>query len=306
MIDDLKLIRIFLQVARLGSFAEAARSLRLTPASVTRSVARLEQDVGAQLLVRTTRSVALTAEGAALSDRFAPIVAAFDQASADLHRDRQPDRGTLRISAPLSFGVRLMPPILDRFRLAYPRIDLRITLSDRMSDVMDGRHDLVIRISAPPRDKSTIWRKLCAVPRCLVASPALFARMPQPRHPDDLDPSICLGYTAGDGTETWRLRRASQHRQISAGQSLGADNGDLLADLAANGAGVALLPDFIVHDALAQGRLVRVLPDWQVPQLWLSLTYPAYTALPPLVATFSDFFEASLHDVGGLEFGGRG
>lgn len=303
MIDDLKPIRVFLAVAQQRSFAEAARRLNMTPATVTRIVARLEADLGVQLLVRSTRSVALTADGAAVMARFQGIVAEFDAASAELARARAPDRGRLRITAPLSFGLRVMPQMLAGFRLAYPRVDLQITLRDRREDVMAGDHDLAIRISPPPRDKTTIWRKICVVPRALVASPALLERMATPMRPEDLDPALCLGYAAElDGGETWRLTRKSETRQINAGAGLVSNNGDLLAALAQDGAGVALLPEFIIAKALAEGQLVRLLPDWLPPQLWLSLTYPAYDHLPPLVATFSDYFEAALRDMEGLDF----
>lgn len=302
MIDDLKPIRVFLEVAALRSFAAAARSLSMTPATVTRTIARLETELGQQLLLRSTRQVALTAEGAALVAQFRDIVAAFDQATRDLAQARHPDRGRIRVTAPLSFGMRLMPAILDGFSLAYPQAELQVTLDDRLEDVMEGGHDLAIRISQPPRDKTTIWRKICAVPRCVVASPALFDRYPPPTSPDDLDPALCLGYTSAGSAEVWRFRKGARQRQITAGQMVSTNNGDLLAALVARGCGMALLPDFIVQEGLAEGRLLQVLPDWDVPQLWLSLTYPAYEALPPLVATFSDFFEASLRDVAGLVF----
>jgi DNA-binding transcriptional LysR family regulator len=300
IMDDLRPIRVFLQVAEKRSFAAAAREMSLTPASVTRLVARLEQDLGQQLFLRTTRQVALTAEGAAVVARFRDLLAEFDQARQAIAQARRPDQGRIRVTAPISFALRLMPGIIDAFRVAYPLAQVQITLNDRLEDVMQGEHDLAIRISDPPRDKTTIWRRICAVPRSVVAAPALFDRMPRPVRPQDLDPAICLAY--GAGSEMWRFRQGSRQVSITAGQGISANNGDLLLDLACRGAGAALLPDFISDAALRDGRLERVLPEWSVPGLWLSLTYPGFEVLPPLVATFSDFFEAALRDAGGLDF----
>ncbi|MGY6549621.1 MAG: LysR family transcriptional regulator [Roseinatronobacter sp.] len=302
MMDDLKPIRVFLETAHQRSFAAAARRLGMTPATVTRTIARLERDLGTQLLVRSTRSVALTADGAAVMARLEGLVAAFDTASAELRATHAPDRGQLRVTAPLSFALRVMPPLLAQFRREWPGVDLQMTLRDRLEDVMEGHHDLAIRISAPPRDKTTIWRRICAVPRAIVAAPGLLLQTGQPQRPEDLDPALCLGYASGDATETWRLSRAGQTRQIAAGPGFVTNNGDLLAELAQDGAGFVLLPEFIVAPALQSGALVRVLHEWQAPQLWLSLTYPAYDRLPPLVARFSEHFEQGLRDVDGLAF----
>ncbi|WP_299729494.1 LysR family transcriptional regulator [uncultured Tateyamaria sp.] len=303
--QDIKSIRVFLKVAELRSFAEAARALALTPASVTRIVARLEQDLGQQLFVRTTRQVALTSAGALVAARFMPVVQDFDRVAEEVGQAVRPDHGRLRLNAPLSLGVRLLPDLVSGFRLAYPNIALDISLTDAFVDIVDAPCDIAIRISGPPSDKSTIWRKICKVPRRLVAAPALFARTPRPADPSDLEPAMCLSY-ASDGTpETWVLQHDSgAKRTVRAGAQVISNNGDFLYALAKAGDGIALLPDFIVKDGLARREVEEVLPGWAPPQIWLTLFYPPYEALPPLVATFSDFFEAYMREVAGLDFGG--
>jgi len=300
--QDLKPIRVFLEVATRRSFAAAARDLRMTPATVTRTVAQLERDLGQQLLVRTTRQVSLTAFGAEVAARYRRIVDDFDRATVDLLRATQPHRGRLRINAPMSFGLRVMPRLIDSFRLAYPRIELEVSLSDTLLDVMESAHDLAIRISLPPRDKSTIWRKLCEIPRVAVASPRLFDRHPRPLSPDDLHPALCLAYASSGEEEVWQFRKGQILRRVTAGRMVVANNGDFLTALVLAGSGIAMLPEFIVHDALASGRAEVILPDWSLPQLWLSLHYPPYQPLPPLVEIFSSFFEAFLRDVEGMDF----
>lgn len=158
--QDLKPIRVFLEVAKQQSFAAAARALHLTPASVTRIVARLEDDLGQQLLVRTTRKVSLTSAGALVATRYQSLIEAFDRVAEDLNREMQPFRGRIAINAPVSFGLRLLPSLLERFTLAYPNVDLSIQLTDRLVDIVTESCDLSIRLSAPPTDKSTIWRRL--------------------------------------------------------------------------------------------------------------------------------------------------
>lgn len=300
--EDLKPIRVFLEVAKHLSFAKAARSLQMTPASVTRIVAGLEARLGQQLLVRTTRQVSLTGAGAMMAARFGPLVDEFDATVEDLARNMSPDRGRLRINAPLSLGMRVLPGLIDGFRLAYPRIDIDVHLTDALVDILAEDCDLAIRVSGPPADKSTIWRKICEVPRYLVAAPALFDRVARPEDPDDLDPGVMLSYSAEARRETWELRKDGHARSVRAGGQIISNNGDFLYGLARAGGGICLLPDFLVRDGLSRGEVEQVLPDWTLPSLWLTLYYPPYEKLPPLVATFTDFFEAFIRDVDGMEF----
>jgi len=302
MQQDLKPIRVFLEVANLQSFAAAAKSLGMTPASATRIVAKLEEEFGHQLLIRTTRQVALTSTGALIAARYKPILDAFDKVSEDLEREMQPHRGRLSINAPMAFGLRLMPGLIDSFKLAYPNIDLNIRLTDRLVDIVAEVCDLSIRISEPPTDKSTIWRKLCEVPMRAVAAPSLFERFPRPQTPDDLDPKLCLSYGQTMDSEVWRFARNGMKRTIKAGTTLHTNNGDLLYRAACKGLGIVVLPDFHVSSGLKSGDIETVLPDWKLPPLWLSLYYPPYEALPPLVATFTEFFEAYIADENGFDF----
>ncbi|QXT40888.1 LysR family transcriptional regulator [Gymnodinialimonas ceratoperidinii] len=300
--QDLKPIRVFLTVVELNSFAAAARSLGMTPASVTRIVARLEEDLGQQLLVRTTRRVSLTTAGAMVAARYRPVVADFDQITEEIARAVRPDRGRLSINAPMSLGLRLMPSLVDRFRLAYPNITLEVHLTDALVDIVEERCDLAVRISGPPSDKSTIWRKVCEVPRHLVAAPELFNRVPRPKSPEDLDPAVCMSYSSTGGAESWKLSYGGRNRNVLAGDSVVSNNGDFLYELAKAGNGIALLPDFITSEGIASGEVEAILADWAAPPLWLTLFYPPYEVLPPLVATFSDFFEAHLREATGLNF----
>ncbi|WP_420962914.1 LysR substrate-binding domain-containing protein [Brucella sp. IR073] len=288
---DLNDIRVFLAVARQGSFVAAARQLSMTAPSVTRAVSSLEQRLGVQLLLRTTRQVSLTSAGAVYAARVGPLLEAFDTAAEEVRAEEGEAAGLIRLNAPLSLGQRILPDIISGFRAEHPGIAVSATLTDRFIDIVNDSFDLAIRISEPPRDKSTIWRKICRVRRILVASPGYLAVNGTPDMPDDLDDAACIAYDEEALAEGWELTHAGRTRRVRAGKVLAANNGDLIARLAENGEGVALLPFFIVEEALGAGHLVQILPDWQPPELWLTLYYPPYDKLPMRVGKFSDFFE---------------
>lgn len=292
--EDIRPIRIFLEVARQQSFIGAARHFNLTPSTVTRTIARLEEDLCQQLLLRTTRKVSLTAIGATVAARYRPLIEDLDATTQAITRESRPDRGHLRLNAPLSLGMRLLPDLLAAFRTAYPMVSVTVDLSDHMVDIMDAPFDLSIRISRPPKDVSTIWRKVCVVPRHVIAAPEFLARVGTPQSPDDLRPEHCLSYGDNGTPETWVLSDGTLTRKVRAGDHMISDNGDLLYGLAARGQGMTLLPDFLVADGLASGEVVKVFDNWQAEPLWLTLFYPPYEQFPPLVASFTDFFESYL------------
>jgi DNA-binding transcriptional LysR family regulator len=288
-IQGLKALRTFLLAAEKRNFAQVARELDTTPASVTRTIAALENELGVQLFVRTTRQVALTTDGAVYAARIAPAVKALDEARREMQDAHKSDEGRLRINSPMSFGQRVLPQLLSGFRDLYPRIEVEISLTDQFLDMVEADFDLAIRISAPPSDKFTIWRKICEIRRLLVAAPG--SPWAGVRHPNELPADACLGYSSESRRETWQLANGGVSLTISAGRAISANNGEVLANVAADGAGVALLPTFIVAEHLRTGRLVPILPDLCPPQLWLTLYYPPYQKLPPRIATFSAFFE---------------
>ncbi|MEM7597322.1 MAG: LysR family transcriptional regulator [Pseudomonadota bacterium] len=300
--EDIRPIRLFLEVARQQSFIGAARHFNLTPSTVTRTIAKLEEELGQQLLLRTTRKVSLTAMGATVAARYRPLIEELDATTQTITRESRPDRGHLRLNAPLSMGIRLLPGLLEAFKAAYPLVSVSVGLSDRMIDIMEDPYDLSIRISRPPEDVSTIWRKICVVPRHVIAAPALLDRIGTPDTPDDLMPDHCLSYSSDQMPETWTFTKGGLTRKIRAGDHVTANNGDLLYALAAKGQGMTLLPDFLMAEGLASGHVVKLLTDWQAEPLWLTLFYPPYDQFPPLVASFTDFFETYLQTERAGEF----
>lgn len=293
---ELESIRTFLAVAEQRSFSGAARQLSMTPAAVTRTIAALEDRLGVQLLLRTTRQVSLTSAGAVYAARVAPLARGLADAASDTQEQHGLTSGLIRISAPMSLGIKVLPAVLSQFAALHPQTRVALTLSDGFVDIVEEDYDLAIRISGPPSDKSTVWRKICKVPRILVASPAYLLRHGTPSSPDDLPDFPCLSYGSEAREETWELSKGSSQRRHTAKGGFSANNGDLLARLAVQSEGITLLPRFIVEDALNAGQLVQILPDWAAPDIWLTLYYPPYDHLPLRVATFSDFFEIHVKD----------
>lgn len=287
----LNAIQIFLAVAEHRSFVAASRHLAMTPPAVTRAVSALEAELGVQLLLRTTRQVSLTSAGAAYAARVAPLIKGLAEAAEALHEGHGQAAGLIRINAPMSMGERVLPDVISQFRTLYPQVSLALTLTDRHIDILSENVDLAIRISSQPKDKLTIWRKITKVRRCLVASPRYLAQMGQPQGVEDLTRHCLLSYDAEAGTETWDLSNGPRRQRVIAGDVLSSNNGDLIAKLAVNGEGIAMLPQFIIDEHLQTGALQQVLPDWTPPQLWLTLYYPPYDRLPMRLVTFSDFFE---------------
>lgn len=293
---ELESIRTFLAVAEQRSFSGAARLLSMTPAAVTRTIAALEDRLGVQLLLRTTRQVSLTSAGAVYAARVAPLARGLADAASDTQEQHGLTSGLIRISAPMSLGIKVLPAVLSQFAALHPQTRVALTLSDGFVDIVEEDYDLAIRISGPPSDKSTVWRKICKVPRVLVASPAYLLRHGTPASPDDLPDYPCLSYGSEAREETWELSKGASQRRHTAKGGFSANNGDLLAKLAEQDEGITLLPRFIVEEALNAGRLVQILPDWAAPDIWLTLYYPPYDHLPLRVATFSDFFEIHVKD----------
>jgi DNA-binding transcriptional LysR family regulator len=289
-------IRVFVEVAQRESFAAAARALGLTPSQVTRYVGELEAEVGVRLLTRTTRQVSLSAAGRLYLERAKPILADLTRAEELVRMQHQTLKGEIRVSAPLSFGLRFLPDAISQFRIIYPEVRLKLDLTDRFVDVMKDDYDMALRISGPPSDKSSIWRKIHPAPRVIVASPAYLQRKGRPERPDDLSDHDCLVYAHDNDDGAWDLQEATSgdSRTPKLTTCFICNNGDLIGELAARGEGVALLPRFIVGPHLARGALVEIMTGWKAPEIWLSAFFPPYDHLPAKVATFTSFIETAV------------
>lgn len=293
MIGHLERIKTFMEVASAGSFTAAARAQGGSSSAVTRHIAELEQTLGVQLFVRTTRKVSLTQAGAVYFEKVHPVVSALAVADDGARAQQKALSGALQVSCPLSFGTRFLQHPLTEFAELHPGIDLRINLTDSFVDIIKDGYDMALRISAAPADKSTIWRKICPVPRCLVAAPDYLEQAPALTTPADLTSHRCLSYTNQSDGDTWHLAHNTEEtmRPVRLSPAFACNNGDLLAQMAMAGRGIVLLPRFIVAKAMAVGTLRTVLEDWRAPDIWLTAFYPPYQKLPLATDRFTEVFE---------------
>ncbi|MEL6689780.1 MAG: LysR substrate-binding domain-containing protein, partial [Pseudomonadota bacterium] len=168
----------------------------------------------------------LLARHVPISLRVRPIVESFDAALSETVRENRPDQGRLRITAPVSLGLQVIPEMLDSFKQTYPNIAIDVSFTDTLIDVISETCDLAIRVSGPPKDQSTVWRKLCDVPRRAVASPDFLERVGPLNHPDDLKAPWMMSYSASSASELWEFSSAGLKRSRRAGDSVVTNSGD--------------------------------------------------------------------------------
>lgn len=293
MAGQIERIRVFLRVAELESFAAAARDLGVSRSIVTRYVGELEDELGVQLLVRTTRKVSLTVAGQVYLDRTRPLVEDLDRARDLVKQQQDTLSGDLRISAPVSFGQRFLPGILHEFHLAHPDVQVKIEMTDRFVDLIDESYDMALRISGPPSGVSNIWRKIASVPRSIVAAPAYLDSAGTPRHPTALADHGFLAYSHFPGGAALQLlhRETGEAAAATLDHWFESNSGEVIVALAEKGCGVALMPNFLMSDELKNRRLVPLLDAWSAPEIWLTAFYPPYDKMPAKVAAFTSFIE---------------
>ncbi len=217
-LPDLEGLAIFGKVAELRSFAAAAADLKLSKATVSKAVTRLETRLGARLFNRTSRRLALTDAGRALTGRAHAILAEAEAAESEALSQSASPRGLIRLAVPMSFGVLNVAPLIPDFLKAYPEVSIDLHLSDARVDIIGDGFDAAIRIAALP-DSSLIARRLCDMPIHLLAAPAYLKARGRPKHPLQLAEHCCLSYAYFATPDTWRFRKTSG--EVATGASLG-------------------------------------------------------------------------------------
>jgi DNA-binding transcriptional LysR family regulator len=287
--DPLADIAVFVRVVEHGSFTAAAEALELSKAAVSKAVTRLEQRLGARLLHRTTRRLALTEAGETLHGRGAAALAELVEAENDVAQLTGAPRGLLRVSAPTYLGSVRLAPALKDFRARYPDVTLDLHLDDRLVDLVRERFDVAVRI-APSLDPSLVARRLATCPLIFVAAPSYLRRHGAPRVPADLAAHEGLGYSLTKMPNRWRMREPrGRWVEVSMKSTLRSNNDFVLRQAAVDGLGLAMFPDFFVERELADGRLVPVLAECRTPELSVSAVYASRRNVPPKLRVFVDF-----------------
>jgi DNA-binding transcriptional LysR family regulator len=290
---DLNRAAVFVRVVDEGGFSAAARALRLPKSSVSRSVALLEEELGARLLQRSTRKVHLTEAGTAFYDRASRGLAGVEEAAAAVADLQGSLRGSVRITAPVDAGVWLLAPVVARFVALHPAVHVDVVLTGRVVDLVAEGIDFALRAGVL-RDASLIARKLGRADLALYATPAYLARKGTPARPADLARHDCILFRPDRGRATWTLTGPAGVEEVEVGGPVGADDFSFVQRIVVAGAGIGLLPSFLCTDAASTGGLTRVLPEHRGPGGPFHLVYPSARYLPARATAFRDFLLAAL------------
>lgn len=286
MLDEIK---VFMRAVDLRSISAAARSLRLTPAAASHRIMQLETRIGARLLNRTTRSLQPTEEGRIFYEHALEIITAVERAESRMASVGGVLSGSLHVTAPLTFGRRILAPMMMQFNERYPNVQVRLRLSDHLIDLLAEAVDVAIRMSIPD-DSSFIVRKLADCPRVLCASPKYLQRNGRPVEPEHLlDHNCLLLRFPGSKQFRWYLTGRADPISLAVHGNFDADDGDVLTEWALQGIGIVMKPYWEVADYLASGTLELVLPKYPPTPVNLVMLYPHRQLISAKIKTFVDF-----------------
>jgi len=300
--DRYRQIETFVHVVEAGSFVRAADALGTSKAAVSRGVLELETRLGARLLHRTTRRVALTEAGRAYFERARNLLAELAEAD-DAAAARAPvAAGLLRVNAPHTFGVQHLGPLWGAFLERHPKIELDITLTDRRIDLVDEGVDVAIRITRTP-DESLAARLLARVRVVVCASPTYLARHGTPTCVAQLAEHAVVAYTYAPTGDVWHFDTPDGPAEVSTHTRMRVNNGDTCRAAALAHQGIIRLPYFVVADDLAQGRLVNLLAESTTAEVGVFAVYPARRQMSARVRALVDFLAEAFADADWAEHG---
>lgn len=287
--DKLTGIRVFCAVARDGSFSRAAREMALSPAMVSKHIKRLEDELGVRLLNRSTRRSKLTEAGTEYFTRCEQILAQLEETELDVKSLSGEIRGTLKISAPSTFGTLYLIPVIVAFKKLYPKIQINLHLSPRMPDLLEGGFDLAIHAgSTQLTDSSLIARRLGSFRMIVCASAAYLKMRGIPEHPEDLTRHNCLVYQSETARDDWIFHRAGSEITVRVSGDLHCNTGNALRMAAREDLGIVRLPSYLLEADLRRGTLQEILPDFHSPPRAVFALYPHRRHVPAKVRGFLD------------------
>ena len=288
-LPDLEAWAMFAAVVEHRSFTDAAKALSVSKATVSKAVTRLEQHLDTSLFSRTSRRLALTESGKRLADHAARILAEGQAAEEAARRETTELSGTVRLGAPMTFGLLRVAPLIAEFTKLHPGVDVDLHLSDARIDLIEMGLDATIRIADMP-DSSLRARRLADMNVHVVASPAYLDTRGRPTHPADLSGHDCLCYSNVSTPDVWRfVGPGEQNVAVQVRARITVNSGEAMLPALVTGVGIARLPDFIVGDAIAAGDLEEILIDWRPPPLGLHLVTPPSRLRSGRVEALLDF-----------------
>lgn len=288
-LPDLEAWALFAKVAETKSFSRAASELGISKPTVSKAIARLEARIGTALLNRTSRRLSLTEAGHRAATSASRILAEGEAVEAEATAQAVVPHGLVRLTAPMSFGVAHVAPLLPELFEFFPELSVDLHLADEVVDLVGGGFDIAIRIAALP-DSALRARRVCRIRRLLVGAPEYLQRQGRPEHPSDLTAHVCLGYANLPTLDRWLFRHVSgEEVAIVPGGPLRVNNADALRPMLVAGRGLAVQPEFMLRDDIAAGRLDVVMADWSMPPIALNIVTPPGSLRPTRVAAVIDF-----------------
>ena len=289
---DLADLTAFVTVAEVLSFRAASTRLGVTPSALSHTMRQLEQRLGARLLHRTTRSVALTDQGRRLLERLRPAITEIDKALDELERQRHRPFGRLRIHASAGAAAMAIAPVWDRFLAAYPDVHLDLQVDDAPVDIVAKGFDAAIGIRERAAADMVAVRVTGPMKVAVVGAPAYFARRPPPSAPEELLQHSCILYRWGDTTFVWPFQRNGESRRISVRGSVTVNSPGLAVRAAVDGLGIAYAIEPASQPFLRSVELVRVLDEWLAPYEGYFLYYPGHRQVPTALRALIDMLRA--------------
>lgn len=295
--DRFESMRAFVNVVDQNGFAAAARAMGLSRSAVNKAVINLENDLGTQLLVRSTRKVTATETGLAFYDRCRQILGDLNEAIASVRELQERPTGSLRMNAPMTFGTQHLAPLVAEFMAQYPDLHVELVLNDRFVDPIEEGFDLTLRIAEAEYPTSLISKQIVPARRVLCASPGYLDTAGEPTSPAELKDRRCLQYGYSGTLHYWRLAGPDGEQNWPINCVMYSNNGETLRAAAVRHQGIALLPTFIVGEELQTGALQTVLSRYAPPELVVAAIYPRHRHLSAKVRLIVDLLEE--------RFGGR-
>lgn len=281
-------IMAFVTAVKAGSFTAAAAALGITRSAVGKSVARLEARLGARLLNRTTRKLSLTDEGLVVFDRWSQILEDLEEVDATMAQRRGKPTGTLRLTAPLSFGQRHILPVLNAYIKTWPDIQADVWFTDRFVDLIEEGIDVAVRIGGIKEDSRILSRTIGGQQFITCASPDYLAQKGVPSTPDDLRQHDTLFFLSGQRPMPWRFQMDDRVEVFDGPGHVNIDSSEALREAALSGFGLIQLPTYITGKDLQRGELVEVLAGYRPPSDPIRLIYPSKRHLSPRTRAFID------------------
>jgi DNA-binding transcriptional LysR family regulator len=284
---DLNQILIFVKVVDSGSFTKAAELLKQPKSRISRRLAALERSLGTQLIYRTTRQMQLTETGKEYYRRCSPLIQDLEDANNVMTTHAEELCGVLRITAPEDYGKYILAPIIEEFLKKHPRMKVEVILAGAYLDLVKESIDIAIRIGQL-KDASMKSKKITSLRSILVASPSFLEKHPVITKPEQLGKIPCLVFQAGSRNQ-WKLTREKQEAKVKIQGPIAANSPDFILGMALLGRGVAMIPEFLCAEALANGELVHILKGWLSEASPVHLLTPVQKEIPTKTKAFMDF-----------------